>query len=183
MLVQLGQRPVASDVVELLSECHGRIRNFMKMATRIGAAPTTPADIAGQTAGQIRRYFAEAFPLHLADEEELVLPALMGHAEGIDDALASMHAEHADHAPLVKRLIELCESLQDDPRQLVAVAAELVDASDALDTALEPHLLREEQEIFPALRALSAHQQDRIKEGMRARREAVLENRAISAPR
>jgi iron-sulfur cluster repair protein YtfE (RIC family) len=171
----------------LLYECHGRIRNFLALAARLAAAPDSPPEMVRESASQIRRYFAEAFPLHLADEDELVLPALLGHDENLDNVLAIMHGEHADHAALVARMIVLCEALQADPRQLVARAAELASATTALQAALEPHLLREEHEIFAALRALRPAQRDAIKAGRGCENDAKrccpeMRNRIVRRP-
>jgi hypothetical protein len=79
---------------------------------------------------------------------------------------------------LSAKLIDICDTLQANPRQLVPCARHLIEAAAAMDAVLAPHLLREEREIFPALRALPAWQRDAMKAGMRERREAVLSGTA-----
>lgn len=70
MLVQVGRRVVSEDVVDLLTECHARIRRFLAMAHDLADAPgtTVPAEVVA-TAAQIRRYFSQGFALHIEDEE------------------------------------------------------------------------------------------------------------------
>ena len=179
MLVQIGQRQRSNDVVDLLDECHGRIRRFLELATRLATSRDADAATVSDTAAQIRRYFAEAFPLHLADEDELVLPQLFGRSEAVDDALARMHAEHGEHAALVAEMVALCGALQADPRPrgLRRAARRL---APALREVLEPHLALEESAIFPALRALPDAQRASIKQGMQERRAVALANGAQS---
>jgi hemerythrin-like domain-containing protein len=165
MLVQIGQRKAEPDVVALLVECHGRIRKFLGFAQRIAREPEVEAEEVRAVAGQVRRYFAEALPLHIADEEELIVPALAG--AGLDAALAAMRAEHADHAAAVARLVEACDLLARDR----AARGELGAAADALVELFEPHLAAEETVIFPAVAALLRERRDAIRQGMRARRE------------
>jgi iron-sulfur cluster repair protein YtfE (RIC family) len=158
MLVKIGARTQEQTVVDLLTECHGRIRRFLSLAQRLAeAAPGEVADLAGQ----VRRYFSEAFPLHVADEEELLAPALAGASAEVDQALAEMHREHGAHEAAVARLVAARE------------VPELVVAACALAALVEPHLAREESVIFPALAALPAAQSDAIRRRMRDRRDAI----------
>jgi len=171
MLVQLGKRNEVIDAVDLLYECHGRIRRFLEMARSLAGGWDAATDLVRDTARQIRRYFAVALPLHIADEDELVIPRLRGRSEQVDEALDLMHLEHLHHAPLVERLIELCATLEREPEQLARLSSELDVISLLLHQAFEPHLEREETILFPALRTLPAKEREAIKAGMRARRE------------
>lgn len=171
MLISLGKRTHTPHVVDLLVECHGRIRRFLEITRRLAQTQSPSNEHIAETAGQIRRYFAEALPLHIADEDELVERFLRGRSELVDDALDKMTKEHAHHAPLVDRIVELCAILQRQPERLEALAVELRDVAVLLEAAFEPHLAREETVIFPALRTLAASQLDAIKTGMRERRE------------
>lgn len=171
MLVQLGKRNHAVDTVDLLYECHGRIRRFLEIAMRLAKTREPQRELVHDTAGQVRRYFAEALPLHIADEDELVISHLRGRSEEIDDALDKMHREHVHHGPLIDRLIEVCMLLEREPARIDDLAIELRDVTALLQTAFEPHLAREETILFPALRALPASAREAIKSGMRERRE------------
>ena len=166
MLFQLGSRPAVGEVVEvgdLLIACHARIRHFLDLAARLATTAVTATE-ARETARQIRRYFTEAFPLHMADEEELILPRLAGESAGLDEALATMHADHEHHAALVARLVDC----------LAAPAPLLAEAAGALHAVLEPHLALEERTIFPALAVLPAAGLAAIKAEMRKRRESLM---------
>lgn len=170
MLVQLGARTVHEDVVDLLVECHGRIRTFLAIAGRLADAD---AGERGEAASQVIRYFTQAFPLHLADEDELVSQSLAGHSAALDGALAKMRADHTQHGPTIDRLIDAITHVVRDPADRTIDAA-LRDAVDAASHALEPHLALEEREIFPLLRGLPAADTARIRAGMQARRETRL---------
>lgn len=166
MLFQLGSRPAvrAVDVGDLLTACHARIRRFLALAARLATTTTVSATEVRESAGQIRRYFAEALPLHIADEEELILPRLAGKSAAVDEALATMHADHEHHAELVARLID----------RLDAPGPALAEAAAALHAAFEPHLALEERTIFPALAVLPAADLAAIKAEMRKRRESLM---------
>jgi iron-sulfur cluster repair protein YtfE (RIC family) len=170
MLVQLGQRTPTSDLVDLLAECHHRIRRFLALATKIATTRGAPAGEVRTIAGQVQRYFAMAFPLHLADEEEEIEPRLEGVSADIDRALAQMHAEHALHEPKITRLVELCALLERDPRLIDAIRDRLAEVAAELTSDLEAHLVLEERLIFPALAQLPDADRKSIVEMMRARR-------------
>lgn len=173
MLVKLGQRAKSEDIVDLLVECHGRIRKFLGFARDLALAHDAPREEIRQLAAQVRRYFAVSLPLHVADEEELIEPALAGTSAEIDDALAAMHAEHATHEPALARLVGTCAWLERDPSVLASVGETLAATAAELAAEFEPHLAREERVIFPALAALAADRRDAIRAAMRARREQI----------
>ncbi len=171
MIVQLGQRSRHGDVDALLSECHLRIRRFVSLARRIPTQPQARAEEVKDVAAQIVRYFTLGFPLHLLDEDELVMPRLIGQDRELDLALARMHADHGEHAGHVARVVELCVALEREPHALATLSTELAGAAAALHAVIEPHLLLEERVIFPALRLLPPPVRDEIRAGMQARRQ------------
>lgn len=170
MLVQIGQRSRTEDVVDLLVECHARIRRFLGMAHALAVTPKISDAEAQNVAGQVRRYFATAFPHHLADEDELIAPRMVG--KGLDDVLARMHHDHVRHADSIALIVGLCGSIERDPRQLAASKDELVRAAALATSFLEPHLELEERALFPAIRALPPATREEIRAGMQQRREA-----------
>jgi iron-sulfur cluster repair protein YtfE (RIC family) len=149
------------DVVDRLVECHGRIRDVLALAEKIATTPDVPADELRAAAERVRRYLTEALPLHVADEEQELLPRLRGRSVEVDAALATMHGEHHEHDPLVGRMIAACEAA--DPAAVGAVVATLA-------PAMREHLELEEKVVFPALRALPIEDQDAIVAAMKARR-------------
>ena len=150
MLVKLGSRTVNEDVVDLLLACHDRIRSFIAMARRIA----TGSGDAREAAGQVRRYFAEAFPLHVADEEELLaIPQ-------------RIHDDHVAHTPAIERLVAMCAAIE----QGGPVPTELAALAEKLERELAEHLAIEERDVFPAVRALPEAERTRIRDAIRARR-------------
>jgi iron-sulfur cluster repair protein YtfE (RIC family) len=174
VLVQIRKPAEPGDVVDLLLECHGRIRTFLKMASDLAALRTGPADEVRSVAAQIHRYFTEALPLHICDEQELVLPQIASWSVEIDRALAQMVDDHAAHAEWVDRLTGICAVLSSDPRQLATLGPELGRVAGELTAEMDRHLEIEERVIFPALRRLTTEQRDEILNAMRERRARVL---------
>lgn len=175
MLVSLGARRMHDgDVVDLLLDCHERIRRFTALAQRVGRSDTVqPAPSAHEVAEaceQIDRYFSQALPLHVRDEEESLWPRLRGHRAPIDEALERMHAQHEQHGPLLQALREACKDLRREPEN-AALKLELAGIADALAKEFAEHLALEEDVLFPAVRQLlnTATQADIVHE-LRARR-------------
>src|SRR5690606_21064266 len=114
-----------------LLACHERIRRFVAMAFATATREEAPASDIAEACARVRRYFTEALPLHVADEELSVLPRLRGTSAEVDAALATMQEQHARHQPLLGRLLELTEAVGQEPsdarrkEQLACVALEL----------------------------------------------------------
>jgi len=176
MLVQLGSRSAEQDVVDLLHECHGRIRKFLTLAGTLAAAHDVAAAEAAEVASRIARYFAVSYPLHLADEEQSILPVLEREGD-VREALARMQSDHAEHEHEVARVVEICRAIEQDPHTLGTRRDALGEAAAQLSASLEPHLAVEEAEVFPALRRLPQAIRDELRAAMRARRETIA-NRA-----
>jgi len=170
MLVQLGTRATTGDVVDLLIECHGRIRRFLVLAHRLAEAAGCPEPELRDTARQIARYFAESFPLHVADEDQTLAPRLAGLGGDVDRALATMAVDHRVHQPSIARLIALCVAIGDDPSRRAALSDELARIAADLAASLESHLELEERVIFPCLRRLPAADRAAIGAALRDRR-------------
>ncbi len=151
MAIRLGAAPVSDDPVDALLACHARIRSFSDLAVKLARATDYGLAERREAAGRVVRYFTEAFPKHVDDENESVLPRLRGRSPELDAALDAMAREHDEHLPSVRALVARCERF-DAPDGAVdeALAAEAA----ALRAALEAHLAAEEAVILPALRAL-----------------------------
>jgi hypothetical protein len=169
--VSLGQRRPTSDLRDLLLDCHDRIRSFTAMAQRLarGDPAAAPEEVA-DAAGQVRRYFAVALPLHARDEEESILPRLRGLDPEVDRELDAMHAEHAGHEPLLARLVALCDALAAEPSRRAELGPALGQVADELAGHFAEHLGREERAVFPALGRLSDGERAQIVAELRARR-------------
>lgn len=172
MLVRIGAKvPEGSgDVVDALLACHERIRRFLAVAARVGQAGGDPAAQVIEACGQIARYFREAMPLHVADEEESIRPRLAGRAAEVDRALADMHEQHSAHEAALVELTRAADRVAADPED-AAARARMATAAAALDAALAPHLDLEEALILPAIRRLlTARELADIAGEIRARR-------------
>ncbi len=154
MLIQIGPSRGPLDIVDALNECHQRIRAFtdlaLRLATRVG---TSDAEIR-DAAASVHRYFSVALPLHARDEEESVLPRLLGKDPRVDAELAQMQREHTEHVGAVSRVLAACAELEERPGALPHIAPGLADAARELAHHFEVHLAREEQVVFPAMHTL-----------------------------
>lgn len=169
MLVTLGRRAAATDLVGALLECHERIRAMSTLATTLADREDLPADQAREAGLRVSRYFSEALPLHVRDEEESILPRLTGRTPALDDTLAEMHAQHESHGDPLGRLVALCSALGDEPEP--ALRSALREVAHPLEQELRRHLELEETRLFPEMRALlSADEQAAILRELRARR-------------
>lgn len=177
-----GPRRVEGDLAALLLECHQRIRDFCALARRLADTPAPDAVIA-DAARRVHRYFAEALPLHVADEDVSLEPRLRGRSRALDAALDRMSREHRAHAPLVARLCELTRALADDPARLAGLGAELSSLAQELERQLLDHLEQEERAVIPAIaEQLDADLRARVAAELAARRAPALSPRRATGP-
>ncbi len=155
MLTQLSKRREAQcqDLVALLGECHQKIRHFVDLARDIALHRDVPAEQVAQACADVERYFREALPLHVADEEESIEPRLRGQSPSVDHVLDTMAAQHQQHASKVANLLGAIAKVRSQPCDDVA-RSELAAAAIALRTEFVDHLNLEETTIFPAIREL-----------------------------
>ncbi len=142
--------PEEDTAVSLLVACHQRIRHFTSLAGRLAEASDAPARDVADAAQRIHRYFSIAFPLHVEDEEQSLLPRLRGAAPEVLQALEAMQREHSDHEAAVASLLLVTQALMAAPASLPQRAAELRGVAERLTGLFEPHLTREETILFPA---------------------------------
>ncbi len=155
MLISIGKSPKAEalDLVDVLLECHERIRRFTSMARAVAERADLPADEAIEACARVERYFGEALPLHVCDEEQSVLPRLRGVEPELDRALATMAEQHASHEPkldALERASAAVRAAPGDPR----LRAALADAARELEREFDEHLALAESIVFPAIRRL-----------------------------
>lgn len=167
----IGRTQRSEELVDLLLACHGRIRSFIAMAVGVGERTDLSDDDVVEGCVRVQRYFSEALPLHMEDEEEGVLPRLHGRSPELDAALERMGEEHDAHAVLLRQLLALCASLRAAPRDASARAA-LATVAKRLLLDFEEHLAAEERIVFPAIREhLTSDQQSEMVRELRARRQ------------
>jgi iron-sulfur cluster repair protein YtfE (RIC family) len=171
MFVSLGRRPrERGDLVDLLRDCHSRIRAFGDLAVELAARSDLPSPEVTDACARIERYFVEALPLHVRDEEDSVRPRLHGCSPTVDAVLLQVEEQHELHGALVDRLCGAVRALGAAPDYASARVA-LGSIAEPLRTLMEAHLRAEEDVIFPAIRSrLSTSDQEDILWEMRNRR-------------
>lgn len=169
MFVQLGGPKPAESLVGLLLECHERIRRFSRLAVELSRRADLPEPEVVEACARCERYFGEALPLHVADEEESLLPKLRGHDRAVDEALSLMHAQHDEHRPALVGLLEALRALRAAPSS-APVRARLGAVAERVAAEFEQHLTLEEQVLFPVVEALEAGVQRHAVAELRARR-------------
>ncbi|MCP5066854.1 MAG: hemerythrin domain-containing protein [bacterium] len=184
MLTNLSPRRKAEPpgLVELLGECHERIRRFVALARQAGLRQDVPADQIAQACIDVERYFTQALPLHVADEEESIEPRLRGLSPAVDRALDAATQQHRQHEPELKALLRVTSVLRNNPNSRTA-QYEVSTTALALESQFEEHLRLEEGVIFPAiLEHLSAETQRTIIEELRERRRIDSSHGASETP-
>ena len=165
-LVRLGGKPPGEETAaSLLLDCHARIRSFAELAVRLAQEEAADAELA-DAAARVHRYFTQALPLHVADEERSLAPRLRKLAPHTAAALETMEREHRAHDQLLARLIPAWDALRSDPRLRRDTLADAV----RLRALLEEHLAAEERLVIPALAQLPAEEARAIVAELRARR-------------
>lgn len=80
MLERIGLHEAGIEAVDLLVECHGRIRKALATAHRLAAGTSADSESIADAALGVSSYFAEALPLRAQDAEESILHRLPGTA-------------------------------------------------------------------------------------------------------
>jgi hemerythrin-like domain-containing protein len=171
LLIKIGPAKEASDIVDLLLECHERIRFFVGLAGRLANSDSVSDNEVHDAAAQLVRYFSESLPLHVTDEEESVLPRLLGRSGSLDEALETVRGEHEAHRAALESLLGLCRKLENSPQQLPELREKLRETAATLERHFVAHLDEEERTVFPAIRTLlSIEDQEAMLREFRARR-------------
>lgn len=174
MLTQIGKAPAPTGALDLLVECHERIRSFLALARRLADARAPEHGEVRQAAARVSRYFGQALPLHAEDEERSILPRLRGRDPAVDAELETMRREHDEHERPLRALVEACEALEREPERHGELAGTIGAATSELERHFAGHLRREEEVIFPAVRRfLDARADAEVVREIRARRVVV----------
>lgn len=170
MLVSIGRRQETEDLLDLLMACHARIRAFSALAVALGERPALTPEEVVDACDRVSRYFSEALPLHARDEEESILPRLLGRDPALDAALARMRDEHGEHRGPLQELIARCVTVRASPTD-VSLRAALAPVARDLRAQFDAHLASEESVVFPAVRArLTEDERRAVVAELRARR-------------
>lgn len=175
--------PRIDDPMALLLACHDKVRRFTDLALRLQAHVAAHGHDAQarEAATSILRYFELAAPLHHADEDEDLYPALLAldEAQVGADVRASIQALSDEHAALGT----LWQALAPWLRGVSAGRADGTDGTNDADAAppaappvatfaarYQAHAEAEEREVYPHAAKLSPEALARIAAAMVARR-------------
>lgn len=160
--------------LEMLAACHGRIDDQCSTLRRLLAHLSTHGvdEPAREAARAVVRYFDTAAPLHHADEEQNLFPALIDSMAGSDAVCIR---------ELTEGLTRQHRQLEAHWRRVHAALRGLIDAGDAaaltavdveaLSTLYAEHMALEERELLPmAARLLGDDVLDEVGRAMRERR-------------
>jgi len=179
MLVQLtakrSSEEASSDPLEMLLACHERIRNHLALAHRLIDAVEPAAAGVSEAASALVRYFGQALPLHILDEDVTLLAALAARTlePALRLALETMTAEHLLIEPTVEEALGIWQKLTAEPLLLATLREDLTRLTVRLRTLLSLHLEAEERQIFPAVaKLLTAKEREAMVERIRERRQA-----------
>ena len=159
--------PTFDEPLSMVLTCHDRVRHFARLSRRLGAhiAERGADDEAAQAAASILRYFDIAAPLHHADEEQDLFPALRAlNVPTLDLTIDALEAEHED-------LERLWQSIR--PWLGATTRHELVAQPDTLPefaARYVQHAEQEEAELYGAMASLSYSVLVSIGRSMSARR-------------
>jgi hemerythrin-like domain-containing protein len=163
------------DAIQLLLDCHRRIRTFCDVAVKVARLVDLPAAERAEAAARVERYFTVALPRHVEDEEVLLAHRIWeaGPSTVVLVALEDMVGQHLDIEALLKSLVPRWHLLSEAPERHGELACELVRDSVRLAKLMETHLWLEELVLFPEARArLSPESLESLGAEMRARRGA-----------
>jgi iron-sulfur cluster repair protein YtfE (RIC family) len=170
MLVTLGQKRSDPDLRGLLLDCHTKIRSFARLAVELSTRDDLADSELRDGCARCERYFTEALPLHVADEDESLRPRMRACSTAAAAALASMSAQHAEHRALLSALLVALGAMRERGSTAETRAA-LAAVAPRVEREFEAHLALEEAVIFPEIAtALSPEQRADVLRELRARR-------------
>jgi hemerythrin-like domain-containing protein len=144
--------------LEALLDCHERIRRFTAMAIEL-CRPEVAAAERAAAAAAVLRYFEEALPRHVEDEEQDLERLLAARAPGAElfGLLGVLGRQHrrleAELAALTPRWRALAGGASLPADELAALG----EAAAALADGFDEHLALEERELLPRARAALGH--------------------------
>jgi pyridoxamine 5'-phosphate oxidase len=160
----------------LLRACHERVRRMVELLVPLQEHVRThgPDARAAVTAGMIRKYFEQAWPRHLQDEELDILPRIQARlrdrhtvtARNIVETIGIVAEQHEAFWPLWQDVAPALRAIESGaPARFDAAAMQ------AFVELFRTHLALEEDVLDPAYaRLLTAEDLDQIGKSMAARR-------------
>ena len=161
--------PATEEPVDLLLACHAKLRHFSELSLALATRGDIDDDQIRDAGHRLLRYFSVALPLHEADEEETLAPALA-------DVMTPHQAEAIEHMCDQHRLLhdalaELFPCWERAEREPSTIdRAAMLPHARKLAAILDVHLALEELVIFPIVQVIPEPERRRLFIEMRARR-------------
>jgi hemerythrin-like domain-containing protein len=162
--------PPTEDPIDLLLSCHGRLRHFSELSLALATRLDIDDEQLRDACHRLLRYFRVALPLHEADEEETLAPALAMASSEQSGAIAAMRDQHHLLHEVLEALFPLWEAALRSPDAIDRAA--IAPHARRLAAILDVHLALEETVIFPLAKAIPEAERRRLWVEMRARRTA-----------
>jgi len=164
------ERPTLNEEpLDLLVACHARLRHFSALALALATRKDLEPEQIVDASHRLLRYFKVALPLHEADEEQTLTPALTAIAPpAVLTALERMWDQHELLHDILDDLFPSWEAMERDPKSIDASVT--APHARRLATVLDVHLELEEATIFPLSMQLPDAERKRIFFEMRGRR-------------
>lgn len=159
--------PAFDAPIELLTACHDKVRRFATLCGRLArhTAEHGADDQARTAAAGILRYFNIAAPLHHADEEHDLFPALRAlQDDGLTTVMQALEQDHAALDMLWEQARPWLEAVQHGQASPAPPALAL------FATRYMEHIAREEREVFPSAARLAPPTLQAIGQNMARRR-------------
>lgn len=152
MAIQIGQaEPGCNDPVGLMTACHRRIELFLKTlctaADHAGKRPLAHSEV--EALSRALRYFREAAPHHVADEEQNLFPALANRDPNTADAINRLEMDHQQAGALHARLDAIGEQWVREGHVGKEDLSEFLAAATQLEALYSAHIAVEETIVFP----------------------------------
>lgn len=177
MPVQIGgtASPGFTDPLGLLSDCHRRIESFLEIIERVASQGSELDEESATALSAALRYFREAAPKHVADEERSLFPRLRSiDSVEVHRAMAEVERLEADHARadgLHQEADDIGRAWIEERRISPERWARLRSLAAELRTLYGRHIRVEDELIFPmAQRLLTPEVRLSIGQEMAARR-------------
>jgi len=168
------QKQQAETPLQMLLDCHKRIRHFVTLAQNLVTTTNTPVAQLAEAARDIHRYFSISLPLHEQDENLSLHTRLRTDASNDKDAgdlSNAMVIQHQTIDDVVARLLPMWERVSQDPVALATFSQQITALTNRLAEVMDGHLKMEEEQVFPAIdRCLTLDEQAAMVAEMRARR-------------
>lgn len=153
----------------LLLACHARLRNFSQLSLALVTRSDLQPDQVVDATHRLLRYFHVALPLHEADEEQTIAPAIAPFSSAVHvEAVDRMRSDHQTIHGVLDALFPMWDRAERDPGALDARGLE--PHARRLAATLDVHLALEESTIFPLIGKIEEAPRKRMFDEMRGRR-------------